>query len=109
MPSATGNNRKSERAYFIESKDIAINGKTFRLNDIAMEGFSVVIEDEHAFFMGQRLNEIELMVDNQSKTLKGIVSHISKNQQHIICGIRFSFADHNEMEFVARFNEEIIG
>jgi hypothetical protein len=66
----------------------------------------VVVESEHAFFMGQRLNKIELTAGNQSRTLKGIVSHITKNQQHIICGVRFDFADQNEMEFVTRFREE---
>jgi len=109
MPSATENNRKSERAYFIESKDISINGKAFRIKDIATGGFGVVVEGEHTFFMGQRLNNIELTDGDQSKTLKGIVSHITKDQQHIICGIRFDFADHNEMDFVAKFKEEMVG
>jgi hypothetical protein len=106
MPSGSGNNRQSDRSYLIESKDIAINGKAFRLSDIALEGFGVVVESEHTFFMGQRLNKIELTAGNQSRTLKGIVSHITKNQHHIVCGVRFDFADHNEMEFVARFTEE---
>jgi hypothetical protein len=105
MPSGSGNNRRSDRAY-VESKDIAINGKKFLLNDIARQGFGVVVESEHAFFMGQRLNRIELTAGSQSRTLKGIVSHITKNQHHIICGVRFDFADHSEMEFVERFKEE---
>jgi hypothetical protein len=109
MPSASGNNRQFDRAYFTESNDIRINDTEFRLNDIAAGGFGIVIESEHTFFMGQRLNKIELTCNEQSKTLKGIVSHITKNQQHIICGIRFDFADHNEMEFVARFKEEMVG
>lgn len=109
MPSATENNRESERTYFVESKDISINGKAFRLKDIAMGGVGVVVEGEHTFFIGQRLNNIELTASNQSKTLKGMVSHITKDQQHIICGIRFDFADHNEMEFVASFKKEMVG
>lgn len=107
MPSVTENNRKSERTYFFESKDISINGNAFRLKDIAMGGVGVVVDGEHTFFIGQRLNNIELTASNQSKTLKGIVSHITKDQQEIICGIRFDFADHNEMEFVAKIKSRI--
>ena len=109
MPSATGNNRQFDRAYLSEPNDIRINDAAFRLNDIAAEGFGIVVEGEHTFFIGQRLNKIELTCNAQSKTLKGIVSHITKNQQNMICGIRFDFADHSEMEFVARFKEEMVG
>ena len=107
MPSEIKNNRKSERAYVIETKDISINGKAFRLKDIALGGFGVIVEGEHTFFIGQRLNNIELKADSRSKTIKGIVSHITKDQQHIICGIRFEFVDHDEMEFVAKLKSKI--
>jgi hypothetical protein len=109
MSSANENNRQFDRSYFIESRGIRINDEEFRLNDIATGGLGIVVKSDLTFFMGQRLNKIELTCNEQSKTLKGIVSHITKNQQHIVCGIRFDFADHDEMEFVARFKEEMFG
>ena len=108
MSSGKGNDRGFDRSYVVESNNIRINDTAFRLNDIAAGGFGIIVEGEHTFFIGQRLDRIELTSDQPSKILKGIVSHITKTQQHIICGVRFDYADHGEMDFVTRFMEDTV-
>ena len=66
------------------------------------------MENEDAFSTGQHIEAMELTsADSQTRTLTGIVSHITKTAQHVICGIRFEFSGPEDLSFIVGFNHEV--
>jgi hypothetical protein len=99
--------RKSDRGYVEGSRNIIINGKTFLLHDVGVEGVGVIVESERILFIGQRINDIDLKAGNPPLILKGIVSHITKTQAHIICGIRFEFTGPEDLKYATAFAQMV--
>ena len=74
--------------------------EVFLLNDISNEGIGIVVDGPDAFFLGQRVAAIHFPAENQDIPLNGIVSHISKNDQGFLCGIRFVYSGTGDFAFV---------
>lgn len=102
------NNRKTARTYSIKPTEIVLKGKVYMLNDISSEGLGIIVEEgAHTFFMGQRLDQIPLQLQQGAEYLKGVVVHLTKNELNSVCGIRFLFSNSKEFESVKRFQKEI--
>jgi hypothetical protein len=100
--------RHAKRSLSAGKVDVFINGKVFSLYDVSLEGLSVVVKNDDVFFPGQRIEEITLTTaDRRTKTFKGIVSHITKTVQHVICGLRFELTGPEDLNFLVAFNQEI--
>jgi len=102
------NKRKAARTYTLKPTEIVLKGKAYRLNDISNEGFGIIIEeDSHFFFLGQRVDQIPVQLEEGTEFLRGVVAHISKNKLNKICGIKFLFRSKKEFEAVGRYQAEI--
>jgi hypothetical protein len=102
------NKRKTARAYPLKPTEIVLKGKAYRLNDISSEGLGIIVEeDAHTFFMGQRIDQIPLQLEQGTEYLKGVVAHLTKNELNSVCGIRFLFGNRKEFESVQKFQKEI--
>ena len=100
------NKRKTDRLYSIKPTEIELKGKAYRLNDISAEGIGVIVDDPHTFFSGQRFEAIPLRLKAGIVSLKGVVTHITKNELHHICGIRFLLAGIQEYKYAAQFKKD---
>lgn len=100
------NKRKTNRLYSIKPTMINLKGKEYRLNDIATEGLGIIVDGPHTFFSGQRFDNITLQLNNGPISLKGIVTHITKNEINYICGVRFILAGIEEYKSAERFKNE---
>ena len=102
------NKRKTARTHPIKPTKIVLKGKEYRLNDISSEGLGIIVEgDAHTFFMGQRIDQIPLQLEQGTEYLKGVVAHLTKNELNFVCGIRFLFGSRKEFESVQKFQKEI--
>lgn len=87
---------------------VAIGDKRFQLNDISSEGIGIVVAGPDAFFLGQRIDSIHFTNMDADRTLNGIVSHITKNDQGFRCGIRFVFSGSRDFKFVKNLAQNLL-
>ena len=100
-----GYERKAERNVALDATSVEIKGRLYRLNDISTDGIGLIVDkDAPAFFLGQRIDAISM--EKETKILKGVVAHISINENAHICGIRFLFGSSAEFEYVAAFKNK---
>ena len=100
MSSSQANRRQSDRFYPKGAPSVAIRQEQFQLDNISNEGIGIVIDGPDAFFIGQRLDSILFKDQEQERALNGIVSHISKDAQGFLCGIRFLFEGSRDFNYV---------
>ncbi|MBW1840287.1 MAG: PilZ domain-containing protein [Deltaproteobacteria bacterium] len=100
------NKRKTDRLYSIKPTQIQLKGNVYTLNDISTEGLGVIVDDPHTFFSGQSFDAIPVKLSDNTVFLKGIVTHITKNERNYVCGIRFLLAGIEEYKLVTRFKKE---
>lgn len=94
------NRRQTIRIETKTSTMVVIGKERFLLNDISTEGIGIVVDGPDAFCLGQRVEAIHFPTENQDMPLNGIVSHISKNDQGFLCGIRFVYSGTGDFAFV---------
>ena len=95
-----GNRRQTTRTETLASAMVVIGKERFRLNDISNEGIGIFVKGPDTFALGQRIEVIHFPIENQDMALNGIVSHISKNDQGFLCGIRFVYNGTGDFAFV---------
>jgi hypothetical protein len=100
------NKRKTDRLYSFKPTLVYLKGKGYRLNDIATEGIGIIVDGPHIFFSGQRFDNITLQLNEGPISLKGIVTHITKNEINTVCGVRFILAGIEEYKSAERFKNE---
>ena len=103
------NRRQTTRTETIASARIVIGKERFRLNDISNEGIGIVVEGPDTFVLGQRIEAIHFPTENQDMALNGIVSHLSKNDQGFLCGIRFVYSGTGDFAFVEGLSRKYRG
>ena len=103
----TPNRRASERSQIPIQKTIWINQKDCLLIDISQEGIGILVAAGQTFFIGQRIGDILLEQQSESRTLKGIVSHMTENESGTICGIRFEFQNSRDFDYVQKLRHDL--
>jgi len=107
------NQEKDRRTYCRECNlkptEVVIKNRIFQLNDISNEGVGVLVNgEEKAFHLGERIEKICLPSRGGEVTLSGVVTHMSRTDAAIVCGIRFLFKSSDEFDAVSRFMEDIM-
>ncbi len=100
------NQRKNTRAYNLVPTKVRLKGQQFLINDISNAGIGIVLEKHKPHFVvGERLEKIVLPMQSGSLTVKGVVTHISLNASHTVCGIRFDLTS-DEFKAISHFKKE---
>ena len=100
------NQRKNARNYNLMPTNILLKGQQFQINDISSAGIGIVLEKHKPqFVVGERLENIALPMQDGPLTVKGIVTHISLNASHTVCGIRLDLTS-DEFKAISQFKKE---
>lgn len=104
--SAPASKRKNERVHHLKPTRIKIKGTVFELSDISTGGIGVVLKKGGPeFIMGERIENIPLVLQDRMASVRGVVSHISVSSEKTICGIRFLLTG-DEFDTVLQFKKE---
>ena len=98
--------RKSKRVSALKKTTITLKGYSFQVSDISSEGIGVILEkDGPRFFIGERLDQIEIPLEAATVAIDGVVTHISVTTTGTVCGIRFLYQG-EEFEAILQFKKE---
>jgi hypothetical protein len=86
---------------------IFIGNESFHLVNVSNEGIGIRIEDHHPFDLGQRLAPIVIAAENTTRHYSGTVTHVTRRQDGIVCGIRFAFEDIDAYNHMVSFAKEL--
>ncbi len=85
--------RKSFRIPIIDKPGFSLinDGKSYSLANISVSGLGILVESESSFFLGQVLNDCELiLLKNSIKGLQGKIVHCSADiSGKRLCGVKW--------------------
>jgi hypothetical protein len=102
----TAEKRRSARQTRIKPTRIFIGSETYQVANVSREGLGIQIEEDHSFFMGQRLAAIKIETDQATCYFEGMITHITHHPAGIVCGIRFILKDIEAYNHMARYAQE---
>ena len=98
--------RKSKRVTALKLTHITLKGYSFQVTDISSDGIGVILEkDGPGFFIGERLDQIQIPLKAGPIGIDGVVTHISVTTTGTVCGIRFLYRG-EEFDAILQFKNE---
>lgn len=98
--------RKSKRVPALKLTHITLKGYSFQVSNISSEGIGVILDKNGpGFFIGERLDQIQIPLKAEPIAIDGVVTHISVTTTGTVCGIRFLYQG-EEFDAILQFKKE---
>ena len=103
---ATSEKRQTTRYTNLKPTRVGIGANSYQVVNISREGIGIQIEEDHPFFLGQRLSAIKIQTRAGTRSYDGLITHITHQQAIVVCGIRFVLNDIEGYDHMADYVKE---
>ena len=98
--------RQTTRYANLKPTRIGIGENSYQVVNISREGIGIQIDEDHSFYLGQRLSGIKIQTSSRSRSYDGMITHITHQKAATVCGIRFILNDIEGYDHMADYVKE---
>ena len=103
---ANSEKRQATRFTKLKPTRIGIGADSYQVVNISREGIGIQIDEDHSFYLGQRLRAIKIKTRSRSRSYDGLITHITHQHATVVCGIRFVLNDIEGYDHMADYVRE---